>query len=244
VNRLPLRSLCALLGVFNAGCQLLFPLDGYSGGGDAGGPSCGAAFLCDGFESDAPWWNLKNESDGGQVELSTVHPHRGAQSLHATTSSSTSGLDSSAYLRHVQTVPGLFYARVFIWIPSPALSGAPWFLAATENSDQFRGISIGVSAGHLATNDWGNSPVAYHVASADLPLDRWVCVEWMVDATAQETRVWQEGNELPELHTTGLVVPPYGWFRAGIDVTTVPGEHYEVWLDDLWVDTQPVGCDR
>ncbi len=232
-----------------SGCHALFPLGGYAGGADAGprdgGPTpgtCEGAFLCDGFESGTGGWSLVQQQNGGTVTVDSAHAHRGTQALHVT--AQAAGGESFAQLRQVDAVPRRFYARVFVYQPSPAASGPAAFIAAQESGGAFRGTSLSLATGRPALTNWGGSPDQYLEAPSALPTDRWVCVEWMLDGVAAATRTWVDGVEVAELHGTGLATPPYGWFRLGLDVVVTPGVRYELWLDDLYVGEQPVGCDQ
>jgi hypothetical protein len=237
-----------------AGCHLLFPLDGFEaadggtdGGADAGNPrSCAGAFICDGFESGTSSWNETVTQHGGDVAVDTAQAHSGTHSLHTLASLDTAGNESYALLRDDKSVPILFYARVFAYLPAPAPGGAYAIIAAQENTGGYRGTSLGFQNGQLMVVNWTTPPDTdtVQVANGTFPTGTWVCLEWMLDSTQHETRVWQNGAEVTELHVTGLTTPAYEWFRLGLDVGGMPNTTYQLWLDDLYVGTQPVGCDR
>ena len=235
-----------------AGCHLLFPLDGFddgdsgAGGGTGGGnvPSCAGAFLCDGFESGLGNWTEKVTQFGGTVDADTAQANRGTRSLHSVTDWNNAGDESFAMVRDDRAVPLLFYARVFAYLPAPAPQGAYAIIAVQESDGDYRGTSLGFQSGQLMLVNWGGMPDTVQVANGTFPTGKWVCLEWMLDSTQHETRVWQDGTELPELHLTGLTTPAYNWFRLGLDVVGMPNVIYELWLDDLYVGTQPVGCER
>ena len=84
-----------------------------------------------------------------------------------------------------------------------------------------------------------------------IPLDQWLCVEWMNDGGNDLTRFWWDGVEHPSLSTSKTVhgidgkipddkdlpyiLPTYG--QTAADKIT-----FEAWLDEIAYDTQRIGC--
>jgi hypothetical protein len=187
---------------------------------------------------------MVQEENGGSATADTTRAHRGTHALHVIAQASTG--ESFAQLRYIQPVPRRFYARVFVYQAAPAANGTAAFIAAQESGpSSFQGTSLSLEDGRLALTNWRNAGGDVFVADvAAFPSDRWVCLEWMLDGVAAETRTWVDGVEVTGLQQTGLVTPPYGWIRLGLDVVVVPNVRYELWLDDVYVGTQPVGCAR
>lgn len=74
----------------------------------------------------------------------------------------------------------------------------------------------------------------------------WHCVEWQIvqgDAGIGRTATWLDGQPVAALQLTSAAIPDLGQLSFGIGfykVTTQPA--YELWIDDIYVDTAPVGC--
>lgn len=108
----------------------------------------------------------------------------------------------------------------------------------------------GVGADGGPTGDWTNWR-----ESAPTVEDRWQCFEWEWDATDNRIAIWIDGVAQPDLTVTttehggnpvDLVLPrtdtiKIGWqlYQAG----PTP-DHFDVWLDDIALATDRVGCGR
>jgi len=245
------RPQLLLLALGLGGCHLAFPLNGYADAGTDGGNvtpgDCTGAFLCDGFEGGLGAWDEVVRMNGTLrvVETDTARAHRGASSLH-TVAQGNGGDEVFAMVRYVGSVPRRFHARVFVYVAAPApAGGAAAFVAAQESGPTYDGTSLSLANGRLALTNWGRTPANLYLEEpSPLPTDRWVCLEWMVDGATGESRTWVDDTELSSLRDSTLATPPYSWFRLGLDVVVEPGVRYELWLDDLYVGSQPVGCSR
>jgi hypothetical protein len=85
----------------------------------------------------------------------------------------------------------------------------------------------------------------------------WMCLEWLFKGDTSETRVWVDGTEQASLHTTAtefrdgdqemgkkFVHPEYtklrvGWWLYQSDATPAS---YDVWVDEVIVDDERIGC--
>ncbi|MEA2699644.1 MAG: hypothetical protein QOI66_3915 [Myxococcales bacterium] len=93
-------------------------------------------------------------------------------------------------------------------------------------------------------------------AVAVLPLRKWVCWEWKFDANASETHLWVDSNPITDLDAvgrgTGCVAPLPGdtaWQGPVLFNKLILGfDQYqdapaqEVWMDDLVIGPDRVGC--
>jgi hypothetical protein len=94
-----------------------------------------------------------------------------------------------------------------------------------------------------------------HSASV-LPEAQWTCVEWHFTVATNDMQFWLNGTELTDIHVTGsgegCVAQDLGgqWLAPPAFQTLYLGwEHYQqtmnpidLWMDDVVVDTQRVGC--
>jgi Cip1-like, core domain len=88
-----------------------------------------------------------------------------------------------------------------------------------------------------------------------MPTKTWVCWEWKFDATKNENHLWVNGVAQTEVDVVGQSTPcstggNVVWQGPTAFTKLIVGwEHYqndapaqEAWLDDLVIDTQPIGC--
>jgi hypothetical protein len=102
----------------------------------------------------------------------------------------------------------------------------------------------------------GGNPGSFPGVGFQFAADRWYCVEAYFKGTmgAAEFRVWVDGTEVMEMHvtdfrgnTTGDTprvnwAPTYSFLKIGAqDYDANLGR---IWYDDVFVGTEPVGCQR
>jgi hypothetical protein len=89
------------------------------------------------------------------------------------------------------------------------------------------------------------------------PFDEWVCLEWFFDGDATEGRLWHDGVEVPALHATSpfhaqkpqphdvsYKMPVFDGLNLGWAHYQSPEKGFEVWIDEVAVDKQRIGCSR
>ena len=103
------------------------------------------------------------------------------------------------------------------------------------------------------TGDWTNSDKDPNGKPLGVPTGKWLCIEWMHKGDTNETRFWWDGVEHPSLYTKpstphgGNPTEPYilpqfknvwlGW--AEYQPTAEP---FELWLDEIAIDKDRIGC--
>ncbi|MEO8876220.1 MAG: hypothetical protein ABI461_11580 [Polyangiaceae bacterium] len=120
-------------------------------------------------------------------------------------------------------------------------NGANHFGVGTDNRTQDAG-----------TGDWTNSdddPTGHPLA---VPTGKWVCVEWQHSGATNETRFYWDGAEHTSLYTSatkhgGIAANPYilpqftnvwiGWQEY-----QPTDEDFEMWVDEVAIDTARIGC--
>jgi hypothetical protein len=84
-----------------------------------------------------------------------------------------------------------------------------------------------------------------------VPVGVWTCIEWAFLGDTNEMHLWLDGKEL-----TDVAVPPAGvngtiWTAPTFDsfyfgwityATDMASDHYDVWYDDIAIDTARIGC--
>jgi hypothetical protein len=88
-------------------------------------------------------------------------------------------------------------------------------------------------------------------SKTDIPVGTWVCYEWAFLGDTNEMHFWLDGKEL-----TDIAVPPGGvngkvWTAPKFDsfyfgwvtyATDMASDHYDIWYDDIALDTARIGC--
>jgi hypothetical protein len=159
-----------------------------------------------------------------------------------------------------------YWGRLFVWFDAmpTAPMWAHWTIVGAVGSGteaevrlggQYDGDSnrFGVGTDHGETGDWTSLD---EDPGDPVPVDSWVCIEWLHKGDTDETRFFWDGVEHPSLHTTATehggpqgedyVLPEFesvfvGWwlYQAG---TTPPA--FDVWIDEVALDGERIGCSR
>lgn len=224
-----------------------------SDGGDFfGAPRCaaGAFKVCDSFEGtafDPALWTYYPPQAGatGYAAIDGTQSARGASSLHLHSGVQVTAKDSwpwlangfhlRAFMRWAQPVDD--WHKTYFWVIDPAVGGA---------------FTLGSYHGQLGINEYGPNNGDTGVAARDnLPLNRWACVEWQVNPANNEVHVWVDGAEVPaeaqnpfhvpNMHVTNW--PPMNWKSFTIEfITAKPTD--DMWIDELAIDANRIGCAR
>jgi len=157
-----------------------------------------------------------------------------------------------------------FYGRVFFYIEQQA-TGAFYHWGVMEAGGGI-GYSDGLAVrmgGHIEAG--GAEYLRFHIdthmhqimpfetglsdTQAVIKPKTWYCLEWYYDAPGNEARFWLDGNERTALHWKGpmggaqFTFPPefksvaFGW--RVYQNSTKP---FEVFVDDIALDAQKIGC--
>jgi hypothetical protein len=232
-----------------------------------GAPRCAAlhAQLCDDFEAaalDTTTW-----TSSGAVSLDTSQFARGKQSLHLHLVG-----QAWATISETKTFPAAgnhFFGRLFFRataIPTTSPNtAAHWTLVAGSGNGTSEIREGGISGkwgtgtdnqGAGGTGDWTNADNDPAGNPKPVPSNTWACIEWEYDGGSNETRFWWDGVEHPSMHTTstmhgGTQSVPYllpqftnvkiGWmlYQNPVSPTT-----FEVWIDEIAIDSQRIGCNN
>jgi hypothetical protein len=229
-----------------------------------GASRCSSAFeLCDDFEAttlNTTRWRVQ----GPAPTIDSTRAARGMRSVHFRTT------DNGLSLIHATSIfpatNNTYWGRLFVWFDSmpTAPMWAHWTIVGAIGSGteaevrlggQYDGDSnrFGVGTDHGPTGDWttlDDDP------GDPVPVDSWVCIEWLHKGDTDETRFFWDGVEHPSLHTSptehggpqseDYVLPEFedvfvGWwlYQAG---TTPPA--FDVWIDEVALDGERIGCSR
>ena len=232
----------------------------------AGDPSCATTghdfLLCDDFEGQAVGdgpddsvWTV-SKSDGATVLIDDAEKKFGAHALHLHMDPD----NRQATLKETKTFPlpggtNSFYGRAFFML------GAGINMP-THHTNFFEGdgpvpgggngnYRYGSSNGKFLANYNPGDPAKG--SDTEVPKGTWACMEWAFLGDTNELHFYLDGNEL-----TDIAIPPeglngnvwtapmfnsayFGWITYENDTAS---DHYDVWYDNVAIDTQRIGCDK
>jgi hypothetical protein len=250
---------------------LAIPADGGPPVPDAPGPQSPCRFaFCEGFEAypdgqppDPTLWEQK----ATKAVVDGMHAAHGSKALHVGPL-----LKDSIVIRESRTFPALgkaFYARVRLWIEKEPVERPPnlyhWTLIEASDLPAGGGRRVRLG-GHIEARfpgDWlrfnyetGAATTPHETGLSDkgalVPPRRWHCIEIYFDMDRQEARVWLNGEERTALHWLDSM-PRMPLFKFPPEIKSLsfgwteyqpPETPFEVWLDDIAVDGQRIGCDE
>lgn len=239
-------------------------------GGFFGASRCesGDFLLCDGFESaaiDAGKWTVEKAGDN-VLEITTEQAARGAQSIHIRAEPN----QKFAYLKNTSAFPvpnNDYYGRMFLRVARySTVDWAHWTIAEAAGTGDGSLIRVGgqyktdqaanrwgVGSDGGPTGDWTTHDSDPDGAPLEPPTNTWTCLEWAHLGSTEETRFSVDGVEHPSLATTAnehggagvpYVMPEFtsvwfGWYQYQTDPVA-----FDVWIDEVALDDEPIGCER
>jgi hypothetical protein len=244
-----LRAACLLVALLGAGCaDNPYVIGRYL---DAGSDECkGArahAAVCDGFEHDdlsAPGSTVIEIA--GAVERSAVRAHDGRFSLHA---SSDAAMSVGVVVKRFTPVrSGELYLRLYLFVPAnlPTETMNFLFVGDDPNPDPtpFKGIDFNLLNGALQVYSPQGMPLR-QMATSSIPRGRWFCFRAEISIKDSGGTVRTFVDDQLVLEATGIdTLPDAGvhLLRAGIDWSSNQDAAFELFIDDLVLDTRPVAC--
>jgi hypothetical protein len=230
--------------------------------------STAGVLLCDGFETgtlDTSTWTV----NGDTPVVDSVHAARGSKALHITKNGN--GYSYIEESKTFPVPNDTYYGREFVWFENiPVDDGgftyAHWTFTAASGSGaqgeirlsaQLQGghniFGVGTDTGKEdgGSGDWtksDNDPTGHAVP---VPTGKWVCIEWMHAGNINETRFYWDGTEHPSLHTTATsnggngnpyILPEFKNVWVGWNEYQAVEEDFEMWIDEVAIDTARIGC--
>lgn len=207
----------------------------------AGAGSCVEALVCEDFESDTT--EFTSEVQGGTLEVTNDRGQESDRSLRATTM--TDGDWGRAVYAFPSVASGALYFRAYFFIPEGTVTGLV-NLVTFRNPAVPTDVDVNVLAGGAIDVYFHSEAVRYVSDSADFPTGRWTCLEGklQLSTTAGGASVWLDGEQVlttPASHNTAQA-PGYSNLSVGIHWTEQGQGPAEVFVDDLAIDTSPIGC--
>jgi hypothetical protein len=240
--------------------------------GSGGSSSCltSGKELCDDFESgqiDPEKWSITKPTASASIAVDDTRPHRGKYSLHIKV---VPGQSSTAQLADAVTFPATsntFYTRAFFYFSPdlPADNNGGFhtaYLLATGNNDLGfveAGLASAGNKNYLGYSEYyGAGPDSHNHGPTFtefgprsqlqvVPMT-WICMELLQggDATTTTRRVWIDGNELTDQKSnyTDRKPPIFSLVSVGVLEYHQTPLLSDVWVDDIRVSAQPIGCDK
>jgi hypothetical protein len=237
---------CVLVG---AGCSNNpYVIGHYLGDGgldDCGGAHAGA-IVCTGFEAKdlASDWTQTVVENAGVIERSTVRAHTGRGSLHASSTARASVGVAAKDFPPLRS--GDLYLRAYLFVPAnlPTETMNIFFLGDDPNPGPgpFKGLDINLESGAVQVY----SPQSRReTGSLMIPRQRWFCFRAHIAISADHGVVQAFVDDKPALEATDFVTLPAAGvhlLRAGVDWSSGQDAFFEIFIDDLVLDTKPVSC--
>lgn len=230
-----------------------------------GDSRCAAAnaALCEDFEAGTlpSYW----QTVGTAPVIDTLQAARGTHALHIHLHA-----NGPSYIKESVTFPALasgYYARAFIYfthLPTTGMTYAHWtaFASSTslgeirlsgqyQNGKNLWGVGTDSGSNAAGTGDWTTNDNDPSGAPRTIPTGEWMCLEWQHDSADDTTRVWWDGVEHASLATTATMhggnsnpfaIPDItaAWF--GWQEYQTSTQEFELWIDELAIDGQRIGC--
>ncbi|WP_323374126.1 cellulose-binding domain-containing protein [Plantactinospora alkalitolerans] len=225
---------------------------------------CGAAALCDGFENQtgsAPSgdWSLNYPDCQGTgiAAIDTSVAHQGTRSVRI---NGTAGYCNHVFVRSNRDLSGLGavrYARFWVRHTTALPTQHVTFLAMRDANDGNRDLRMGGQNGALQWNRASDDATLPEQSpngvalSVPLPVNRWTCVEFMVDGNQGRLSTWVDGSAVTGLTADGTPTHDVDgqWlnranWRPNLTDLRLGWESYGEGADTLWYDDVALGSAR
>jgi hypothetical protein len=197
----------------------------------------------EGSALDAGWDDVVIENQG-ELEHSSARSHSGATSLRA---ASLDMMSVAAVSRMFEPVrDGELYLRAYLYVDAsyPSDTINIFSLGSSPTPDPFTGIDVNLKDGALQVFSPQADPVR-QTGTLLIPRNRWFCLRARIAVSDTEGEVELFADDALALHATQIdTLPDEGvlQLRAGIDWSSEQAAFFELFLDDLVLDRQPVPC--
>jgi hypothetical protein len=217
--------------------------------------------LCESFEGYAdgaqPGGGVWSAARG--VRVDSTRAARGRKALRITT-----GVDPGEwYMRETRTFAAptaRFYVRAFLWIDRQPRRYVHWTLfeaserpdgwgwVARHGAQQFDGAPGASWIFNIETHGQGETAL---LDSNTVPAKTWNCVEAVYDPSRNEADLWWNGQERPRVHWRNnqpgdarFTFRPLRSLSIGWGFYLPVDGGFDVWIDEIVVSDERVGCDR
>jgi hypothetical protein len=244
-------------------CPTLANGDQADSDGDGRGDACSGSVsacagetkvpFCDDFEAglSASRWRQSKSDASALIEINSdaQFVHRGTQSLHLRSAAVPAGGQGGVDISEVATFPAFadaasFWVRAWIWLPHPPAGTDSARLFVADNAVATKGVDV--TAASNATSIGSYIGTGGSVSGPAPGFGEWTCYVWRVDLAGA---LWLSGVEVPTLGPLMVQTQPTAKLdELGIGIffsnpmTMQPS--FDLYLDDVLMDTQPITCDQ
>jgi hypothetical protein len=227
--------------------------------------------LCEDFESGVLDTGTWTTIGGAKPVIDGVQKARGAKALHFTVMGSGQSAirESKTFPAPNNTYYGRAFVY-FASLPTPmtGFTYSHWTLIAAtgsqvsgeirvsgqmQNGMSYWGVGTDNRVDPNGTGDWTNSDSDPNGKPSAVPSGRWLCIEWMHKGDTNETRFWWDGVEHPSLYTMPntphggnktepFILPQFKNVWLGWAEYQPTMEPFELWLDEIAIDKDRIGC--
>ncbi len=219
--------------------------------------------VCESFEAGdvgqiPEGWSLKKGAN--TIGVQSDQAARGHQSLRVDIAGGQHTVIAMIKRENLGDLAHRHYGRMFYRIQGPGPSeqihfdvmegDGPW--DGHQNAVRFAGTGVGVGT------DYGNWAWIYNVQpfdpvgkefvtrgdrSAHPRVDQWMCLEWLLDADAQEAQYYDDGVPIDYLHidTERAEIPVLTNIAVGLQKFQETGA-LRAWVDEVALDGERIGC--
>jgi hypothetical protein len=223
--------------------------------------------LCEDFESgviDNATWTVS----GTAPVIDGLHAARGTKALHI--SLPGNGLSYLRETKTFPEPNNTYYGRAFFYfnklpVTTNLFTYAHWTIIAGTGTGVPGEIRV---SGQLQNNanhfgvgtdnrtdggsgDWTNSDNDPNKMPLAVPTGQWVCLEWLHKGDTNETRFFWDATEHPSLYTSSsmhggnanpYLLPQFTAVWLGWQEYQPATEPFELWIDEIAIDKQRIGC--
>jgi hypothetical protein len=113
------------------------------------------------------------------------------------------------------------------------------------------GVGTDDRVDEAGTGDWTNSDDDPDGSPAPVPTGSWACIEWLHSGATNETRFFWDAVEHPSLYTSASVhggntnpyiLPQFDAVSMGWQEYQASTETFELWIDEVAIDPNRIGC--
>ncbi len=222
--------------------------------------------LCEDFETgmlDKSVWTPV----GTAPVIDGMEHARGAHALHITLP--MNGLSAISEKKTFPEPNDTYFGRMFVYFKSlptpPGMTYAHWTIIAASGTQVPGEIRVsgqlqqgknlfGVGTDNqtdAGTGDWTTSDRDPAGMPRAVPTGEWICLEWMHKGDTSDTQFWWDDAVHPSL-TTSLTVhggnsnpfllPQFTSVWFGWQEYQTSTETFELWIDEIAIDTRRIGC--
>ena len=230
------------------------------------GGGCGSAAFCDGFENQTSTvpsgtWGLSYpDCQGtGTASIDSTVAHSGGRSVKI---AGTAGYCNHVFVkatRDLSTLGAVRYGRFWVRHTTALPPQHVTFLAQRDANDGGRDLRMGGQNSALQWNRGSDdatlpeqSPAGVAL-SVPLPVNRWTCVEYLVDGNQGRLQTWVDGTSVTGLQADGTATHDIDgqWtkptWKPSLTDLKLGWESYgdgsdTLWFDDVALGTSRIGC--